>query len=937
MLAVAGAVGTYAADYVYTATAKYKLTGENLISNGNFTTTDGWTNEDGEALSSVVWQLDAEKPEGLTGNSMMSLTATGDPDNSEAKVKLCAVWQVETAGLYVYSYWIKAAEGSLTAGITADAANSLMFYKNSTGANEGTQVAETFNFSNEWMQVVDTVQMDDNSYLVFNANALATGTKVTGFELRAAEEVYDTRILDREIAWAQSLLNDEDLSAAATPAAKDEVTGLIVAIGEEASSGNLDDVEYGGSMLTDLQVAVDGYLNSATIDLGTEEYFKYVTDLTKMGKYNRKDIKHLAQIGGFVFEQDGASQGGETNWVHGKESEFLSKWILKGNDNGPGSVYLYNKSFPAGKYFISAEVQTGTAGRGSNDWSTVFDIESNVVPFVGTDSAAAVTFSGPYYTKVYGICELKEGEELKAGFWWASRDRSEIGNATPEFMIKNFSIRGFGDLSAKIEHNTAWNAFLAQYNAATTAREKVVEAQANAKLPWGKDSLTNALTQWDPYYNAVESWINADGSDAGVATTEQLNEWAKYQGVELYNAPAEEGAEPTRVEYAVVRGYQNAYNYVVALNKVFADMESEIANAEVIRDDDINAAGDKTTFQAAIDAASSLLSTTLTTTTDATMQADSVTMATGIETLIAAEEAFKNSVPDLTPFIDIDFSTPFTTVEGGESGTLPAIEGAKGTMVFAEAARTQSCPWELGYTTTSSDGLIQTTELGDVLRVGKGEATVDITETIADNEILRVDFDLWCGNLVNRYMGFELRNAAGARIGGFKFSKYSNVVEYNDFNNAENTGLDVLKYVTAIGSGSQSNLAICVDNNKSSFSLIIDYKAQALKGRVENGKNGICQGEYTAIAATDDAKVAKIAFTSTYDNTDRRSWLDNLKVYKYASTAEGPIDLGVKSIEPAQTVVKAGVYTLTGVKVADSLENLKSGLYIFNGKKFFVK
>ena len=47
---------------------------------------------------------------------------------------------------------------------------------------------------------------------------------------------------------------------------------------------------------------------------------------------------------------------------------------------------------------------------------------------------------------------------------------------------------------------------------------------------------------------------------------------------------------------------------------------------------------------------------------------------------------------------------------------------------------------------------------------------------------------------------------------------------------------------------------------------------------------------------------------------------------------------GVKGIiaEPVAKIQK-GVYTLTGVKVADNAANLPQGLYIVNGKKVIVK
>ena len=63
----------------------------------------------------------------------------------------------------------------------------------------------------------------------------------------------------------------------------------------------------------------------------------------------------------------------------------------------------------------------------------------------------------------------------------------------------------------------------------------------------------------------------------------------------------------------------------------------------------------------------------------------------------------------------------------------------------------------------------------------------------------------------------------------------------------------------------------------------------------------------------------------------RRCWFDNLKAYKYASQADGPIS-GITGVKAA---VKAdgAIYNLAGQKVDKSYK----GLVIMNGKKVVLK
>jgi hypothetical protein len=89
----------------------------------------------------------------------------------------------------------------------------------------------------------------------------------------------------------------------------------------------------------------------------------------------------------------------------------------------------------------------------------------------------------------------------------------------------------------------------------------------------------------------------------------------------------------------------------------------------------------------------------------------------------------------------------------------------------------------------------------------------------------------------------------------------------------------------------------------------------------------------TPIASTiTDTKVAKVVLSSEYSNAGRRSWFDNLKVYKYVSQADGPIDSGVKAV--AGVKADGAIYNLAGQRLNAAPQK---GLYIQNGKKFVVK
>ena len=946
LLAVCMTVGAYAynaGDYIYSKTGKYKTTGNNLVVTGNFEAANGWKNELGNDLSSDIWSVEPGKgPNGET--ALMSL----DGGSVGTDVSVTNSWTVSTAGIYVISYKVKGPDdaSTTTSSVAAGNANYIDFFVNATGAADKTdarQVAEAVKYGAEWTEITDTVELHVGDYLVFVASKLSAGTLLTDFGLNQVVAVYDTRIAERRIAFAKKLLDDPNFNVEAAAEEHANLADVIIpAVEGQIAANQVDDPDVAAGLMAAFEEGLTSYLDATTVNLATEELFKYVSDVADLPKYNRGQIKSGQQIGGFLFRGDnwqhGVYRDANNNIIQGPEGKtglpYLQKAIQAGqNGPGPGSVALANKSLPAGKYYISAEMMNAAM---DGKYNTSFDLECAVKAFVGTDSVDLGTIKGEEYVKFYAVATLENGQDFEAGFWW---DGPTTG---AQFNITRFEVRSFGDIADAAAHKEAWDAFKAQWSAATDNRAKLESLIGDKNLPWGQDSLKAAQNQWDPYYQEIvnKGWVNADGNDAGVASTDEMNEWAEHQG---FYPTVEEGEDSTfynrYVKYAVVRGYQDAANYVTNLNKPLADLAEAIKNAENELNDDKNTNGDKVGLQLAINDGKDTLADILENTTDATREADVETVNFVINMLANAVIDFLESAK-LEPFVDIDFSNNFEAVEEDGTVTGYVIKGAAGQMEFVATNVTAnnddvSPAWNAGYTYEKGFKASEDTErlLIDVLRIGKSEATVNIEEPFTDNDVLRVSFDAYVGNLSKGNLGIDLRNEANERVAGFCLNRYDGAVSYNDFNNDANTGLDLLKYVTGYGAKTVNDDGIYNEKNKSVFELIVDFKAQTVQGIVNNATNGSCTGEVLPLpASVTDSKVKKFVLYSNYNNSTRRSWFDNLKMYKYASSAEGPIVDAIQQV--AVPAVSNTIYTLSGVQVKKAS---KPGLYIINGKKAVIK
>ena len=926
-LAAVFGLGAYAYsvdDYIETNDARLKVTGENIVNN-EYNATDYWSNENGGPLAANWKTVVVAGPDGDNVTALQSQSASNDEGSA-----LTASWQLQN-GIYAISFWVYSPAAASTS-ITVGGNNYVSF----NSGEEARQINAAVTLAEaQWTQITDTVVVTgENEILQFKATGVQEGVCLTNFEIVSVDEVYDIRIAQRRMAYVQQLLDDPNFNTEAATTQRANVVKMIQAIETRIAGGQLDDETQALSLLDRLNQALVQYMDATSSDLTDESIFKFSTGFENLNSgLNRKDIKHQQVIGGFMFEgNEDQTAGSETNWQHrgiasktANDNPVLTFAIAGSTQNtGSGALFFYDNTekMVKGKYFISAEVCN--AKLKGNSWDPDYTLERKMISNFNGVTDTVATISGEEYVRIYGIGEYSGTGDFKVGFRWQGTD------GPARFDIQKAEIRFFGSKSAitdKALRVSAWNNFKAQWNASTNNRNALLETLADASLPWAKDSLQRAQTKYDVEYNKIlnAGWIDADGNDALVADIDTLNNWAKYQG-------GEHADNEAAATYTVVRGYQYAVNYAKKKNEPFTNLVDAIKAATTAFNDDMNVNGDKTTFQAAISTAQGVYDDKLATTTDDKFEADSIALDEARKALVAAQEAFLKSA-ELTPIVDIDFSNDFETVDI-EGETNYVIKGAQGEMFFGTNANPdRTTPTNQAFTIGHGEGV-----LDGILRMANNNQAATVTfaeaDVPTDNDVLRIKFDYWGGKLNNsKPFLFNLLNAADEKVACIEWTVQSwTFTAVNDFNNAENTGLDWIGKVSWLGEQTLTNDQICVDKNKTSVDLIIDYKAQTLQGSMVNGTNGTSEGQPVAIPEIADNKIVKISFAATGNNDARRSWFDNLLVYKYPSQAAGPVDTGIATL-----VTKGAdnaVYTLSGLRVKSAV---KPGLYIVNGRKVVIK
>lgn len=870
-----------AGDYVLTKNQRFKITGENMIQNGDFSDAlNGWH---GDALtaapSTAAW--DVAEGEGPEGESVLKSLGNATEDAPFTGI----VSGLDVDKSYVFTAMVKATD-KFTTGTDVAAANCFSVFlttgeEHLTKADGDSIVAAAVECAaGEWTQVafyiVNKMGGNDASItrdrLVIYLNKLPKDVMITNIGLYEADEVYDIRILQKRIAYIRQLMAEPSFDTADAAEAKKSLQEVIAGMEEAIEYNGLDDISEGEGAVASLNEAFETFL-----DASSDNADSYINGINFAG-YANTGRGGLTSNGNFTF--------GGGNWGKLAGLDNVMSAIQNGFAN-EAIVTIKNANLPAGKYFLTLEMRNANTGSGSWPCVPTFDLTSKVLMTFG-DAQQVVTISGEEYQRFYMFANVEKKGDFEATIYWPGTSK---GGA---FYLRDVHVRLIGgtiegQAEQVSERETAWNSFKAQYNAMVDAYNKSEELLADANYPWGKETLRAFKATWDPFYNKViaKGWVDADGNDTGIATIDELNEFSTSAWGLTDNAP--EGASD---KYIMVRAYQGANNTFMAENTVVTAFAGEIASAKALMDNTLFVVGQdgKDALTAAITTAQGVLDGVIANTSDATRTADEETLNRAKATLEEAENAYKNA-NTLAPIVSIDFSNaPVAQTTEGIDGEGNPTSTETGKFIVKGAAGEMILP---NYTLEGNDnnfsiGYNNNTEAQNVLRIGKGTAEVLIPEADqpAEDDVLRVQFDMWVGSLTRRYVNVQLQNAAGQRIAGFEFQRYNGTANYNDFNNEENTGMDLSKYVTGSSAG---NAGSCVDGNKSSFDLIIDLKSQTVKGTITS-KNGTCEGVECPIVtpANGDMKIAKFVVGSTYDNSGRRCWFDNLSILKYKSSASGP-------------------------------------------------
>lgn len=887
-------------EFVYTPQGRFQITGENLNTNSAFNDFAGWTIVSASEDKTLA-DLFNINGGGLTGggNSVQSLGLVAG-EGMYFKFE-----PTSASDSYVVSFKMKgAALNNTRAKVATDVAvneNVVKVFGDTDGtyadatdevvcntAEELTEDWQTFNYA---------IVGDGTPRTYFiSFTSMATTIEIADLQIASAIQFADLRQRDAMLNklniyknvynWDAALLDD---------CGYNEVIAALEAIGDENGQDDLNELlETAAEMLTEFQ--------NANMDDYTDGH--YLGIKTTNGNLQKQDVIDgwTCYPGGRGFWNSGAYPdmghfAGNTGWNYG-------------TTDGPMGVSL-QKTLDPGSYVFAIEgnaalreAATSSSWTINEGWKPAYAVAYivKIVDGAASDTIVSVVkgLEPVNYTQFLVAAKIEESATYEIGFKAYCKDAYKD--------LKNGSVVYVKDASIWGKNDNKYNQKQLGYEAdvreqITTGRTQLTTATqniANADYLWGKAVLQACV----------------DTVEVKIAAYELLSQddiIATYESDYVKSTSEETG-------YLVYTIYQEAVKDIIAANKKFVAVNDTLSSMQTVID-----AAEATLALRIYDAATGKddLKAAIAKAKDVQAQMKAAQYSEENAAAIVAANAalneaiaiFKTTIPAsaITTVVDIDFEQDAVL---NEETQLYSIAGNAGSMEFSTFSLdgTGNQPFEKGYWSNGEQ------LYAGYIRVGNGTGTVNFDPTVdgtMGTDILKVNFDFFIQGLSGRSLGFFMKDETAENTVAAFFANYYNVtISDNTFGISQ----DNLQfgsggsYNNAAPEGAVESGTVCAKN---SFELIFDFGEGSMYATTTS-KKGVATTEKIVF---DGTVPRSFILQCNYNNNDRRSWFDNLKIERIAAGATDKfVPSGIEEVNTADT------------KVVAPTKVFKNGRIVINGK-----
>jgi|GEM_PF-2514799 len=505
-------------DVVRNSKGKYQVTGQNMITNGDFSQgLTSWKSGSGNELSSTVFATTDDTPTG--SGKALSVLADKGSTSAVSDSALLDSWKVDAGKLYLFSYYVKS-------GTTDNITNSSLYAyqsldgtsgKDAANGYDNTDLGNVVKFGTAWKQV-QYVFNGQGPYFVMNFYNLAAQEKFANFFLGEVTEVANTDSLQADIDKANQMLSQQDIYVNG----RDEMQGAIDDATSMLTSTSVKEVN---DAILALEYAMKQFAAANTIDLTSRitnaDFASNAKNSTSFKGWTSSGFK--GNVSASYTSTDGSTV-----------KSFVEQWTSSSASSlrtikGSGDVYQVLSKLPAGTYVLAADAMATQQGDASV-------IVTGAQLHFNDQTVDVATGNGEFHHYTL-TTKINAGETLTLGYKYADFTGNWLA-------VDNFKLSFVGDTVAfkkaleQIDAADAQVALKALVDSATTLKD-------NAEYPMYKQVLTDSINAYSSYVTSVD--------------LTQLNQ------------------AQTALK-AALDSFYNANNQYFALQKVITDAEAKIAD-----------------------------------------------------------------------------------------------------------------------------------------------------------------------------------------------------------------------------------------------------------------------------------------------------------------------------------------------------------------------
>ena len=970
LLAVMGVMSASAynnGEYIYTPDAKFKTTTDNVVTNGDFSNQFvGWTNGSDDTPAEPAtdaWTLVSE----VGPNKETVAEALNDAAGSV----MARIWTVDElggAGLYVYSYYIMGSSTGTTSN-TSGSANYVGCYVNQEGtyASNTRTVAEAAAITTEWTLVSDTVNLNQGDFFVMYIDRLAVGTRIANVSINKVSQVFDDRLVEAKKAYVESILANGWLDNGVEDF-RGELEEIYGAFKGEAGD-DPDDITAMTVYLNMIDESIEGFFENNSASM-MNNFTHWNSNANKTQKATKIGDWELTSGRWFHCNSNDAA-------VRESLRETISLEIGRAWDLPSGNASV-TKTWEPGKYFMYLDVKgyymlTNTTAYYDADLNsevkgcTIFGNDQKL------DLGVLNTRKDQRYIIFFEIPESQAGVEgnVKFGFDYTMPAEEEGKKRGGVIYLSNLRVRRIGLSEAQLAHiNLVKNIATAQNALKVMIDSAKVVATKGETYKWGMAQMNDSTKKGEDEYTASLAKVAADGKEVSVDDV----------------ADADYPATLNSYMNIVRKGMQNLYGYC----QPYFDLVDAVAAAEEKLADPLNANGDatlKAAFEVAISEAKALYATYATLEEDAAIQEEIAKYNEKLAALTSAQTAYLLTTASLNNPTSIaikngDFATgttsgwTFTETISDKENFKKSENNSYDNGLCLAVGR--------GYTVSPQSKLVQDVnlkhkglyayvanahafnvlpgnDLGQAEIVEANDETGAVADTIYicdKNKVHLIFGQLGAedsvavhSRMIEYNYAYSKSDWNGQQDYGYEAGEY---VVYAEKTDDEESAYEFGMYTYGQVDGAGSNIYGFGDNQV----LYLGESAKAYADIKKAMEEGVAEAKAAAAAnaanenqgiinvlsrlnrrLADAEKLLAGSLTTAHDYTVASNAVNY--VLELADRLDERVT-GINNVnaDVVKKNISYGVYNLSGVRVANDLNSLRSlskGIYIFNGKKYVVK